>query len=101
MPPIKKREGSSPMLNKIAASRYAQLSTSQLEGMLHDNLPPDERAQVREELTRRYRDYYYDLATQPPRRGNPIAGGTMRLGLTLGVGALVVVLLLVLLVLVF
>jgi hypothetical protein len=89
------------MLNKITPSRYAQLSTSQLEGMLNDNLPSEERAQVREELTRRYRDYYYDLATQPPRRGNPIAGGTMRLGLLLVAGTLVIALLLVLLVLIF
>jgi hypothetical protein len=89
------------MLNKIAASRYAQLSTSQLEGMLNDNLAPDERAQVREELTRRYRDYYYDLATQPPRRSGYLSGGILRLGLMLAVGSLVIVLLLVLLVMIF
>jgi hypothetical protein len=89
------------MLNKIAASRYAQLSTNQLESMLGDHLPPDEHAQIREELIRRYRDYYYDLATQPPRKSGYLSGGTLRLGLLLVASVLLIVLLLVLFVLIF
>jgi Flp pilus assembly protein TadB len=63
------------MFQKIAPQKHTQSSTQQLEAALAASKDPAEQQQIREELTRRYRDYYYQLASDRHKRHRRAGSG--------------------------